>query len=158
MPRSGIECYNECMEILSASHTRYNIQYHFVWIVKYRKNLLYDNGRQKKLREIISEIGERYWFVVVSLATDGNHVHLFLRAAPRYAPAKIMNLVKGISAREMFKVFPEVKKVLWGGELWGDGYYVGTVGDGVTVDIIKQYIEKQGKATGHKSFDQLKLF
>ena len=146
------------MDILSASHTRYNIQYHFVWIAKYRKNLLDDKERQKKLRETIAEISERYWFIVVSLATDGNHVHLFLRAAPRYSPAKIMNSIKGISAREMFKVFPEIKKIFCGGELWGDGYYVGTVGDGVTVEIIKKYIENQGKATVHQPFDQLQLF
>lgn len=146
------------MDILSASHTRYNIQYHFVWIVKYLKDLLYDEIKQKKLREIIEGISERYWFIVVSLATDGNHVHLFLRAAPRYSPAKIMNLVKGISAREMFKEFPEVKKLLWGSEFWGDGYYAATVGDGITTDIIKNYIEKQGQETNHKSINQLKLF
>ena len=146
------------MDILNASHTRYNIQYHFVWIVKYRKDLLYDEAMQKKLRKIIEEISERYWFIVVTLATDGNHVHLFLRAAPRYSPAKIMNLIKGISARLMFKEFPDLRKLLWGGEFWGDGYYAATVGDGITIDIIKNYIENQGKETNHKSFDQLRLF
>ncbi len=134
------------------------MQYHFVWIVKYRRDLLYDEERQKRLREIIDGISERYCFDVVSLATDGNHVHLFLRAAPRYGVPRIMQLVKGIAAREMFKTFPDLKKMLWGGELWGDGYYVATVGDGITVDIIKKYIAKQGAETGHKPFTQLRLF
>lgn len=146
------------MDILSASHTRYNIQYHFVWIVKYRKDLLYDKERQKKLRKTVEEISERHWFVVVSMATDGNHVHLFLRVAPRYSPARIMNLIKGISAKKMFTEYPDLKKLLWGGEFWGDGYYVATVGYGITTDIIKNYIENQGKETNHKPFDQLRLF
>lgn len=156
MPRRGIEWYHECMAI-SASHTRYSIQYHYVWIVKYRRDLLCDENVQKKLKEILHEIGERYWFEFDTIGTDGNHVHCFLKAAPRYAPSEIMKIVTSISAKEMFKAFPEVKKELWGGEFWGDGYYVGTVGDGVTSEIIKKYIENQGKETGHKSIAQLKL-
>lgn len=146
------------MDTLSAAHTRYSVQYHFVWIVKYRKDLLRDENIQKKLREIIEGIAERYWFVIVSLATDGDHVHCFLRAAPRYSPAQIMNILKSISAKKIFEAFPELRKKLWGGEFWGDGYYVGTVGDGVTVEIIKRYIENQGIGTGHKTHDQLTLF
>lgn len=146
------------MDILSASHTRYNVQYHFVWIIKYRKSLLQDQARQSKLREIMQEIGQRYWFGIDTLATDGDHVHCFLRAAPRHSPAQVMNILKSISAKEMFKSFPEIKEQLWGGEFWGDGYYVGTVGDGVTVDIIRKYIENQGQATGHKPINQLSLF
>jgi len=69
-----------------------------------------------------------------------------------------MNKVKSISAIQMFKVFPEIRKLLWGGEFWGDGYYVGTVGDGVTTDIIRKYIQNQGKETNHKDVSQLTLF
>ncbi len=146
------------MGILSAAHTRYNIQYHFVWIVKYRYNLLNDIERQKAIREILNGISARYWFEIIKLGTDGNHVHCFLRAAPRYSPSEIMNKIKSISAREMFKRFPDIRKMLWGGEFWGDGYYVGTVGDGVTIEIIKRYIKDQGKETDHKDFEQLTLF
>jgi len=146
------------MDNLSAAHTRYSIQYHFVWIVKYRKNLLEPPDRQQTLRHIIKEIGERFGFVIDTLGTDGDHVHCFLRAAPRYSPSVIMNKVKSISAIQMFKVFPEIRKLLWGGEFWGDGYYVGTVGDGVTTDIIRKYIQNQGKETNHKDVSQLTLF
>ena len=156
MPRSGIEWYNEVMDIRSASHTRYNIQYHFVWIVKYRKSLL-DDERGKALQGILTEIGQRYWFEIIRVGTDGNHVHLFVGAAPRYAPATIMKIIKSITAREMFRRYQELRKDLWGGEFWGDGYYVGTVGDGVTAEIIKAYIDQQGKITDHKPFEQLRL-
>jgi len=146
------------LDILSASHTRYSLQYHFVWIVKYRRGLLYDKQKQKWLREVIEEIGNRYWFVIVELATDGDHVHCFLRAAPRYSPSVIMNILKSISAKKMFEKFPGLKRDLWGGELWGDGYYVASVGDGATADIIQRYVANQGQETGHKPFSQLKLF
>jgi len=92
------------------------------------------------------------------MATDGNHVHLFLGAAPRYSPAEIMKIVKSISARIIFQEFPEIKKKLWGGEFWGDGYYVRTVGDEVTEKVIKEYIIKQGESILHKPFEQLRLF
>lgn len=146
------------MDVLSASHTRYSIQYHFVWIVKYRQGLLTDPARQAKLRQVIEQIGERYWFELITLGTDGDHVHCFLRAAPRYAPARIMQILKSITAKELFRTFPNLRKTLWGGELWGDGYYVATVGDGVTADVIRSYIERQGSATRHAPFSQLKLF
>ncbi len=146
------------MDNLSGAHTRYNIQYHFVWIVKYRQDLLYDQSIQKKLKETLCGIGARYEFDVNTVGTDGNHVHLFLRAAPRCAPSEIMNIIKSISAIEMFKAFPHLRDTLWGGELWGDGYYVGTVGDGVTIEIIQRYIANQGRETGHKNFNQMTLF
>jgi putative transposase len=94
----------------------------------------------------------------VQLATDGNHAHCFLRAAPRYSPSEIMNIAKSITAKQIFGRFPELKKQLWGGEFWGDGYYVATVGDGITADIIQKYIANQGKESGHKPYNQLKLF
>lgn len=146
------------MDNLSGAHTRYSIQYHFVWIVKYRKNLLEPPARQQTLRHIIEEIGQRFGFVIDTLGTDGDHVHCFLRAAPRFSPAEIMNKLKSVSAIQMFKAFPEIRKLLWGGEFWGDGYYVGTVGDGVTTDIIRKYIQNQGKETNHKDVSQLTLF
>ena len=141
-----------------AAHTRYIIKYHFVWIVKYRHDILADVAISDAINQIIREIAERYGFTIISLATDGNHIHVFLSAPPRFSPAQIVNIVKSISGRQVFEQFPEVKKRLWGGEFWGDGYYVGTVGDGTTTDTIKRYIANQGKETDHKDFAQLKLF
>jgi len=146
------------LDNLSGAHTRFNAQYHFVWIVKYRRDLLYDLERQKVLKELVGEISDRFEFVIVQMGTDGNHVHLFLRAAPRWSPADIMQKVKGLTAREMLRRLPSLRQLLWSAHLWADGYYVGTVGDGVTADIIKKYIENQGKDTGHKNFSQLRLF
>lgn len=117
-----------------------------------------EGKRSEELVKILREISERYGYVIDTVGTDGNHVHVFCGAAPRHSPAEIMRVLKSISAREMLGRMPEIRKQLWGAELWGDGYYVGTVGDGVTEESIKNYIEKQGKEDEHKAFEQMRLF
>ena len=84
-----------------------------------------------------------------------DHVHIFVEAPPRYSPAQVVQIMKSISAREVFKKFPELRKQLWAGELWNDGYFVRSVGDKVTADIIRQYIEYQ---THENNPNQLKMF
>ncbi len=128
-----------------------------VFCIKYRKKLLFDNGRIEFFKEVCSEIGKRYWFEFDALGTDGNHVHIFVGAAPKYAPSNVMQIIKSITAKNIFKKYPEIKKQLWGGEFWSDGGYIGTVGDGVTVDIIKTYIEKQGTKIEKEGYNQMKL-
>lgn len=143
---------------MSGAHTRYNIRYHLVWIVKYRKDLLFRKDLEKAIKELIQGICARYDFELDTLASDGNHVHVFLGAPPRYSPAKIAEILKTISAKKIFENNPEIKKELWGGEFWGDGYYVRTVGKEVTEEVIREYIVNQGKKTEHKSFQQLRLW
>lgn len=143
---------------LSRAHTRYNIRYHFVWIVKYRKDLLFRENLAKLVKEIIAETCAKYEFELDTMATDGNHVHLFVGAFPRYSPAKIAEIIKTISAQRIFLSRPEIKEELWGGEFWGDGYYVRTVGSEVTEEIIREYINNQGQETTHKDFNQLRLW
>ena len=132
------------IEVMKASHCAYKIRYHMVFSVKYRRKLLQDNDHINYIKSICLEIGERYWFDFDAIGTDGDHVHIFVGAAPRYSPSKVMQIVKSITAREFFKKFPEVRKLLWGGEFWSDGGYIGIVGDGVMADIIRNYVEKQG--------------
>ena len=100
------------------------------------------------------EIAARYEFVLETVGTDGDHIHLLVGASPRYAPSRLCQIFKSISAKEMFKTFPELRKQLWGGEFWSDGGYVGTVGEGVNIDIIRAYIIKQGTK---EDLAQLKL-
>lgn len=145
-------------ELLKASHTTYELKYHFVWVVKYRKGILYDERVANKLREIFGEVGKRYWIEIGELATDGNHIHVFVQAAPRLAPAEIAQVMKSISARELFKAFPEIRDELWGGEFWGDGYFVRSVGEEICERVIRKYIREQGKATKHQRYEQMKLF
>jgi len=128
-----------------------------VFCVKYRKRLLSDSARIVRLKEICSEIGERYWFQFDAIGTDGDHVHIFVGSEPKYAPSKVMQIIKSITAKQIFKSFPEIRKDLWGGEFWSDGGYIGTVGEGVTAEIIRDYIEKQGTKEEKEGYKQMNL-
>ena len=79
--------------------------------------------------------------------------HIFVEVPPKYSQARVVQIMKSISAREVFKQFPDLRKRLWAGELWSDGYFVRSVGDKVTADIIRRYIEYQA----HEDDSQLKL-
>jgi REP-associated tyrosine transposase len=129
-----------------------------VLCVKYRRKLLLNRDIIETLQKICVEIGERYWFEFEAIGTDGDHVHLFLGAAPRYSPSRIMQIIKSIMARELFNRYPEIKKQLWGSEFWSDGGYIGTVGDAVTAEIIKNYIETQGTLEERENYTQMKLY
>ena len=141
----------------SAAHARYNLWYHIVWSPKYRKGILGQRQRKRFLYDIIHGIGERYEFDIEKVAIDVDHVHIFLQAPPRYSPSEIVKVIKGITSREMFLSFPEMKKLLWGGELWEDGYCVRSVGDKVSEEVIRRYIAEHHKRTGHEP-QQLELF
>jgi len=119
---------------------------------------LREKKRAEEFVRIAGEIAERYGYVIDTVGTDGDHVHVFCGAAPKESPAVVANVLKSITARELLRRIPEIRRELWGAEFWGDGYYVGTVGDGVTEESIKQYIEKQGKDEKHKGFEQMQLF
>lgn len=128
-----------------------------VLCIKYRKKLLSDNNKIEYLKYICSELGKRYQFVFDAIGTDGDHVHIFVGAAPKHSPSRIMQIIKSITAREIFKKYPEIKKVLWGSEFWSDGGYIGTVGDGILSDIILNYIEMQGTNEEKEGSKQMSL-
>ena len=111
-----------------------------VWIPKYRKMIL-KGDLAKRLKVVFQEIAERYEFEIDTMEVKDDHVHLFLSAPPRYSPARVVQVIKSISAKMVFKEFAEVKKQLWGGEFWSDGYFVRSVGDKVTSDLIRRYIK-----------------
>ncbi|MDD4162791.1 MAG: IS200/IS605 family transposase [Methanothrix sp.] len=145
------------VELESANHCVYKIRYHMVLCVKYRKKLLYDSDKIEFIKFICSEIEQRYSVVFDTIGTDGDHLHVFVGAAPKYSPSKIMQIIKSILARELFKRYPEIKKQLWGGHFWSEGGYIGTVGDDVTSEIVRDYINKQGIKNEPESYAQLKL-
>ena len=130
------------MTLKSGGHTKYELKYHFVWCPKYRKMILKGNIG-KYVAHVIYEIAERYDFEVVELAVMPDHVHLFVSAAPENSPAHLLQVIKSITAREVFKRFPGIKRFLWGGALWERGYFVMSSGTGTTDEMIRQYIKDQ---------------
>ena len=146
------------MDVKFSSHCVYQIRYHMVMCVKYRKQMLRRKEYQTTLVSALREIGGRYEYEVEEIGTDGDHVHVFVGAAGRWAPSRVMQVLKSLSAREMFRAHPEIRKVLWGGEFWSDGGYIGTVGEGTTEEVVKKYIEQQGSPQEKASYRQLALF
>ncbi len=130
------------MGIRRTKHAVYDLKYHLVWIPKYRKNVL-SGEVSGYLKEVLQQISEEYEFRIDTMEVMEDHVHIFVEVSPRYSPAQVVQILKSVSAREVFKKFPKLRKQLWAGELWSDGYFVRSVGDKVTTDIIRKYIEYQ---------------
>ena len=147
-------CYAVGMVMKRASHSVYDTSYHLVWAPKYRKWVLQGEIRQR-VKELFEEIAAHHGFEMKELEVAKDHVHVFLGFPPRYSIAKVVGILKAVSAREVRKEFPKVKDELWGGEFWEDGYFARTVGDQVTTEMITRYIrfhEERAKAP-----EQLKL-
>jgi putative transposase len=113
--------------------------YHFVATVKYRKSLI-NKEIEKTIKEISQEISNRYEIYFLEIGSDLNHIHFLIQSVPTYSPTKIITTIKSILAREIFKKHPEVKKELWGGQFWTDGYYVNTVSRCGGEKQIQKYI------------------
>ena len=109
---------------------------------------------------VCSEIEKRYDIYFIEIGLDENHVHFLVQSVPMYSPKKIVQTVKSILAREVFRLHPEVKEQLWGGQFWSKGYYVNTVGQYANEELIKNYLKNQGKQKEYKQIhsNQLKLF
>ena len=130
----------------SAIHLSHNVSillYHFVCPAKYRR-VVFSPHVDEELCKICGEIQVRYDIRFLEIGIDKNHVHFLIQSIPRLSPTEIIRTIKSITAREVFKRCPEVKKQLWGGEFWSDGYYVSTVAQYATETVISKYVQKQG--------------
>ena len=136
-------------------HCVWQIHYHIVFPVKYRRALL-DEEVTEIIQQTAEGIAERYAIEMEAIGCDKDHIHLLCGAHPKVAPSKIVQIFKSITAREIFSRKPSIKKELWGGEFWTDGYYVATVGERGNWDTVEQYVQKQGKPKAE--LQQLKLF
>ena len=131
------------MQVHKGNHCAYQIHYHIVFPVKYRKALL-SVEVTRSIKEIAIQIGERYSIDMERIGCDIDHIHLLCGAHPKYAPGQVVRIFKSITAREIFRRQPSIKRDLWGGAFWTDGYYVATVGERGNWSIVEQYIKEQG--------------
>jgi len=128
------------MTIKRMSHAVYDTRYHLVWAPKYRKWILKEKLRDA-VKELFKEILKARDCEIEEMEIAEDHVHIFTSIPPKYSVGEMVRVLKSVSAKEIFLRHPEVKKELWGGEFWEDGYFVRTVGDKVTSEIIKKYIK-----------------
>ena len=141
------------MSIVKSNHCVFDTHYHIVFPVKYRKALLVPTITEA-IREISMSISERYDIWFEQLGCDEDHIHILCSFHPKYSGSDIVRTFKSITARELFKQFPELRKELWGGEFWSDGYFMSTVSEKGNWQQVENYVKNQGKTNKH---DQLRL-
>ena len=141
--------------VQKSSHCAWQIHYHIVFPVKYRRAIL-DEEVVTIIVETTRAIAERYDIEFEQIGCDRDHIHLLCTAHPKIAPGQIVRVFKSITAREIFRRKPKVKKALWGGEFWTDGYYVATVGERGDWNVVERYVRNQGRPK--EELRQLTLF
>jgi REP element-mobilizing transposase RayT len=145
-------------EYLHKSHNVTVLIYHLVLPAKYRR-AVFDEAVDGVIKDVCLDIEKRYQLKFMEIGTDKDHVHFLVQSVPTYCVTKIVTMLKSLTAREVFKRCPAVKKSLWGGEFWSDGYFATTVGKHGNENTISEYVKKQGNKY-HKLHEdrQLLLF
>ncbi len=145
-------------EYIHKSHNVTVLLYHLVFPAKYRR-AVFDAKVDLVLRDVCLEIEKRYEIKFIEIGTDKDHVHFLVQSIPTYSVKKIVQMVKSITAREIFRRCPSVKKQLWDGEFWSDGYFASTVGKHGDEAQIGKYVKSQGQEYNKLYEDkQMKLF
>jgi putative transposase len=128
--------------------------YHIQLTIKYRKSLLNQEAQQAVV-DSWKGIKERYAIEISHVGFDQNHIHVMAQFLPKYSGGQVIKLLKSISAKSVFRQVPQIKKELWGGEFWTDGYYIATISARGNKQVIINYINNQGRK---QDVNQLKLF
>ena len=131
-------------EHIFKSHNKTVLLYHLVFPAKYRRKV-FTKGIEDTLVNTCIEISERYEINFVEIGNDEDHVHFLIQGIPKMPVSRIVQIVKSITAREIFSQHKEVKKLLWGGNLWTSGFYANTVGQFASEETIRNYVRDQGK-------------
>jgi putative transposase len=138
-------------------HNKTLLLFHLVCPVKYRRKV-FTESVETTLKETCLEISERYEIHFVEIGTDEDHVHFLIQTVPMMLPTRFVQTTKSITAKEIFRLHPEVKQMLWGGKFWTSGYYLNTVGQFANEAIIKNYVKNQGKTYNQIYRGQLTFF
>jgi putative transposase len=127
------------MEYRYGSHTVFNIEYHFVWVAKYRYKILTEDVALR-VRELVRQTCEAFEIRIIKGVISKDHVHIFVSAPPTLAPSEIMRRIKGRTSARLFEEFPHLRKKFWGRHFWARGYFCASSGQ-VTDEMIKTYLE-----------------
>jgi len=133
------------MAIRHTSHARYEFWYHFAWATKYRKKVFIYDKTKEEVKSLFRKIASEYDMEIGTIEVLSDHVHFTLSAPPRIAPARAAQILKSVSTQILFNDNKWLKSIYWGGELWVRGYFVRTIGPGLTKEDIEQYIKEQSE-------------
>jgi putative transposase len=133
------------MPIKHSSHARYELWYHVAWSTKYRKQVFTTKTAQEAVKRLLRKIAAEYDLELGTIEVLSDHVHLLLSAPPRIAPSRAVQILKSVSTELLFKHNPWLKSLYWGGEVWVGGYFLRSVGPGLTKEEIEDYIKEQSE-------------
>ena len=133
------------MVVRHTSHSRYELWYHFAWGTKYRKKVFIESFVKEKVRGIFRTIAAHYDIEIGEIECLSDHLHLMASAPPRIGPARIAQILKSVSTKALFEEFPWLQKHYWGGEIWTAGYFVRSVGPGLTKEQVERYVREQSE-------------
>ena len=133
------------MTIRKTSHARYDLWYHFAWSTKYRKKIWKDEYTKNKVNTIFRTVANHYDMEIGEITLLSDHIHLTASAPPRIAPSRIAQILKSVSTKLLFEEFPWLKNQYWGGEIWVQGYFVRSFGQGLNAQQINRYIKEQSE-------------
>lgn len=127
------------MDYRYGSHTVFNIEYHFVWVTKYRYKVL-TGDVALRVRELVRQTCEAFEIQIIKGVVSNDHIHIFVSAPSTMAPSEIMRRIKGRSSSKLFAEFPHLRKRFWGRHFWARGFFCASSGN-VTDEMIKTYLE-----------------
>ena len=138
------------------SHNKTVLLYHLVFPAKYRRKVFTKEVENTLIKTCV-EISERHEINFIEIGNDEDHVHFLIQGIPKMPVSRIVQIIKSITARELFSQHNEIKKMLWGGNLWTSGFYANTVGQYASEETIKNYVKNQGKEYNKVHAGQLKF-
>lgn len=136
------------MSLDSNAHSVFSLHYHLVLVVKYRRKVFNDNISDRA-KEIFENISPRFKITLQEWNHNEDHVHILFSAHPKSEISKFINAYKSASSRLIKKDFPSVRQLLWQDHFWSQSFCLLTAG-GVTLDVLKSYIESQGERNAKK--------
>ena len=144
-------------EHIKRSHNKSLLLYHLVCPIRYRRKILTPDI-EKALRDVCLQIQRYFEIHFLEIGTDEDHIHFVLQSVPALSPQQLAQTIKSITAKELFRTHPELKKYLWGGKFWTSGYYINTIGQYANEAAIRNYVKNQGKRYTSLHHGQQTLF
>jgi len=124
------------------AHSVYSLHYHLVICIKYRRKALHDDIIRERLKQIIWLMAEDLDIEILAQEPAEDHMHILFKAKPTTELTKVVNSIKGASARRIRQEFPQTKQFLWGDSFWSDSYFIASTGQ-VSLDVLMSYVESQ---------------
>lgn len=128
------------------AHSKYLLQYHLIFVCKYRKKLLSANNISSDIKKLSKAICNKHNVIIHYMETDKDHIHYMIETTPNINLASLVKTMKSYTTYHIWlKYSAYLSKRFWKERtFWSDGYFISSIGN-VSEATLKEYIENQGK-------------